>query len=166
MKRLILLAIWLVGLASVAVAQSGGPDIADWCICLADNSCDDASSCGQATTCATTTFTVPANGTYLVSGSTECSAGGSCKHCRVCVRISYNQGNFPWCDNGDATTGNCESSCLASCSSVVLHPDITYTLTVCKLPCLRGGYFCTDCGANCRAVGCVKNWSGAKCSDP
>ncbi len=159
MKRLIFLAILLVGSAGWAFAQGGDPDASDWCVCVADNTCDDTGTCGTASSCSSTTFTVPDDAQYILIASTECGAGGDCHHCRACVLITYDQGSFPWCDTG----GDCETVCALRCT-YFLHPNITYTLTVCKLPCPESS--CTDCGATCRAVACIKNRDQAKCPNP
>ncbi len=160
MKRLIFLAIWLMGWAGWVFAQGEGPLISDWCVCVADITCEDVDGCLDAANCSSTTFTVVDDAPYVFTASTECSGGGSCKNCRVCAVITYSQGSYPVCENGT----NCNSNCNPPCNQVWLHPGITYTLKVCKLPC--GEHSCSDCGANCRAVACIKNWSGAKCPNP
>jgi hypothetical protein len=161
MKQLIVLACVLESATGVAFAQGDGPLINDWCVCLADNSCDDVANCAQATNCAKTTFTVAANGTYRVGARAECNST-SCHQCRACVLITTDQGSYPFCQNPD----DCSSDCTPSCNSIYMHAGIEYTMTVCLLPCQSGGYSCADCGAGCRAVGCVMNWDGAKCPNP
>jgi len=159
MKRLIILLCALTSLVCLGFAQGDHPLIEDWCVCVADYTCDDMGTCQNAS-CSSTDFMVPANGTYLFSAGTECSSGGSCKHCVVCAWISYSGGTMLGCDNMDS----CHTICYPSCPPIYLHPNTTYTLHVCKIPC--SGSSCSDCNERCRAVACVKNWSGAQCPNP
>ena len=149
----------LLLLASSAFGQGG--ESVDWCVCVADYGCAEANTCFNAYNCSSTTFNVPSTGSYVVTAGATCSAG-SCKECRACVRVSHSQGSFPWCDLGD----DCDVACVPNCNNLLLYSTVTYTLTVCLIPCMDGGSDCSDCGQNCRAVGCVMNSANVKCENP
>ncbi len=149
MKTATLIVIGLM-LSSVSWAQ-GGPDACSFAVSLKNTGCYGASGggCSASYGCTSTTFTVPCDDQYTWAVSTSCSGGYDCDNCYACSEISHSGGSFGWCSTSEECSGG---DCTDACGAI-LHPGITYTLTVCLLAC--EDFPCDSCGNNCMAVGCV-----------